>query len=76
MSDTPLNPFENPEEYEFFAFVVDGEVTLKIPLHNSFEGMIAAMSSDPKVIKLSSPEKLSVIDGWTYNGENFSPPAE
>ncbi len=34
------------------------------------------MSSDPKVIKLSNNDKLSVVEGWTYNGENFLEPVE
>lgn len=79
MSDTPnlpRNPFQYPEDYEFFAFIVDGEVALKFPVQTAVEPMIAALSSDPKVIKLSVSNKLSVKEGWTYDGENFSEPAE
>lgn len=79
MSDTPVvppNPFQNPGDYEFFAFVVDGEVALKIPVQIIVEPMIAALSSDPKVIKLSNSDKLSVKEGWIYDGENFSEPLE
>ena len=75
MSDTPApppNPFESPSEYEFFAFVVDGEVALKIPVHNQVEQMVAALSSDPKVVKLSSADKLMVREGWIYNGTEFT----
>ena len=76
MSNVPLNPFEYSEEFDFFVFVVDGEVAFKIPVQTIFEQMIAALSSDPKVIKLSSQDKLSVKEGWTYDGENFSEPVE
>ena len=75
MSDTPApppNPFQSPNEYEFFVFVVDGEVTLKIPVHNQVEQMVAALSSDPKVVKLSSADKLIVREGWIYNGTEFT----
>ena len=77
MSNTPpvpSNPFQHSEDYEFFVFIVDGEVTLKFPIQITLEPMIAALSSDPKVIKLSSSNKLSVKEGWTYDGENFSEP--
>jgi len=79
MSDTPNlppNPYQLPEEYEFFVFVVDGEVALKIPIQSIVEQAIAALSSDPKVIRLSSEQKLSVKEGWTYDGESFTEPAE
>lgn len=76
MNNLPLNPFEYPEEFDFFAFVVDGEVAFKIPVQTIFEQMVAAMSSDPKVIKLSNNDKLSVVEGWTYDGENFLEPVE
>lgn len=76
MSNVPLNPFEYSEEFDFFVFVVDGEVAFKIPVQTIFEQMIAALSSDPKVIKLSSQDKLSVKEGWTYDGENFLEPVE
>jgi hypothetical protein len=75
MSNTPPpNPFQSPEDYEFFVFIVDGEVTLKFPVQTAVELMVAALSSDPKVIRLSSQEKLSVKEGWTYDGANFSEP--
>ena len=79
MSNTPTvppNPSQSPDEYEFFVFVIDGEVALKIPIQTTLELMVAALSSDPKVIKLSSQEKLSVKEGWTHDGANFSEPVE
>jgi hypothetical protein len=77
MSNTPApppNPFESPDEYEFFVFVVDGEVALKIPVHSQVEQMVAALSSDPKVVKLSTNDKLLVREGWTYDGAEFIQP--
>jgi len=63
-------------EIRRIVFVVDGEVAFKIPVQTIFEQMVAAMSSDPKVIKLSNNDKLSVVEGWTYDGENFLEPVE
>jgi hypothetical protein len=77
MSDTPVpppNPYQSPDEYEFFVFVIDGEVALKIPVHSQVEQMVAALSSDPKVIKLASNDKLLVREGWTYDGSEFIQP--
>ncbi len=54
--------------------VVDGEVALKIPVHSQVEQMIAALSSDPKVVKLSTNDKLLVREGWTYDGAEFIQP--
>lgn len=79
MSDTPVpqaNPYQSPGEYEFFVFIVDGEVALKIPVQTTLEPMVAALSSDPKVIKLSPSDKLLVKEGWVYDGESFSVPVE
>lgn len=69
------NPADHPEDYEFYAFVVDGEVAVvmpvsatNMPLHN------AVFSSDPIVKKLSPEEKNVVSQGYTYDESGFHPP--
>ncbi len=65
------------EDYEYFAFVVDNEVAAVIPMNkDNLSQWVAALSSDPKVIKLEENQKEVVISGWTFDGENFSSPAE
>lgn len=69
------NPFDNPEEFldkqTFFAFVVDGEVTHLHTVDNLLELIIAAMSSDPKVIRLTKEQALKVKGGWYFDGTDF-----
>lgn len=69
------NPFENPENFvdkqTYFAFVVDGEVTHLHTVDNMLELIVAAMSSDPKVIKLTKEQALKVKGGWYYDGTEF-----
>lgn len=60
---TPPNPASHPERFEFFAFVVDGEVTMVIPVLNEAELLIASWSSDPKVVRLTEGEKNVVKQG-------------
>jgi hypothetical protein len=65
------------EDYEYFAFVVDNEVAAVIPMNkDNLAQWVAALSSDPKVIKLEEDQKEVVISGWTFDGENFSSPTE
>lgn len=85
MANEPIptnTPMSNPELFEFFAFVVDGEVAVVIPTQKSIELMIAALSSDPKVVKLRTYEKNIISGGWTVadldapdNQPRFNPPA-
>lgn len=73
------NPFENREEAAntnaFFAIVVDNEVTYLHVVNLSVEGMVAAFSSDPKIVRLTNEQVVQVMPGWTYDGSNFNPPA-
>jgi len=65
------------ENYDYFAFVVDNEVAVVIPVNNkNLPDWVAALSSDPKVIKLEEDQKDVVVSGWIFNGEQFSLPAE
>jgi hypothetical protein len=69
-----MNSRTNPEEFEFFAFVVDNEVAVIYPIQKTLELYTAAWSSDPKVIKLTDEQKSRVYSGCIYNGTDFVPP--
>ncbi len=69
-----INPSRNPEEFEFFAFVIDNEVAVIYPIQKTLELYTAAWSSDPKVIKLTDEQKSRVYSGHVYNGIDFIPP--
>lgn len=58
----------HPHEYEFFAFVVDGEVGKIFPVAISNEELVALWSSEPVIVKLTPEQKLVVGYGWTYDG--------
>ena len=65
------------DDFEYFAFVVENEVAVVIPINKyNLENWVAALSSDPKVIKLEDSQKDIVISGWTFDGESFSAPIE
>jgi len=69
------NPIENPEDFvdkqAYFAFVVDGEVTHIHTVDYLLELVVAGMSSDPKVIKLTKEQALEVKGGWYFDGTEF-----
>ena len=64
------SPLDNPELYEFFAFVVDSDVAMVFPVHLSIEGIIAALQSNPKIVKLRPYEKNQVTLGWVMTNED------
>jgi len=73
----PLAPSVAPEQYEFFAFVVEGEVAVVMPVHpTNMEAHIAAWSSDPKVVRLTPEQKNVVQSGWMFDGVSFTPASE
>ena len=73
----PINiyPQDNPDNFLWVAFVVDGEVGVKMPFPLQAELMTAVMSSNPQAIVIAGEDRLNVNTGWTYDGEAFSPPA-
>lgn len=65
------------EDYDYFAFVVENEVAVVIPVNSkNLPNWVAALSSDPKVIKLEESQKDVVIPGWNFNGTDFVSPEE
>ena len=68
------NPVANPEQFEFFAFVVENEVAVIIPIMKSIGSdlLIAAWSSDPKIVKLKDEEKNLENKSDTNKSESAS----
>lgn len=65
------------DDFEYFAFVVDSEVAVVIPVNKyNLVNWVAALSSDPKVIKLEDNQKDVVVPGWNFDGESFSEPTD
>jgi len=71
------NTLENPEGFEFFAFVVDGKVSvLFTPSKETMQNYIDALSANPVIVKLSAAQKNEVFVGWDYDEQTgeFSQP--
>jgi len=67
------SPTDYPQDWEFFAFVIDGEVAVVMPMHKTnMPAHVAALSSNPKVIVLPEELKNVVKSGWKYSNENFT----
>lgn len=67
----------NPDGFEFFAFVVDGKVSVVfIASKATMQKEIAAWSANPIVVKLSDAQKLTVLENWDYDAQTgeFSEP--
>ena len=66
----------NAGDYETFAFIVDGEVAAVHSFHKqSMPGHCAALSSNPKVVKIPTNLFDQVVFGWTYSNGEFRPTA-
>jgi hypothetical protein len=69
------DPINNPEEFvdrhAYFAYVVDGEVTHLHTVDFLMELVIASMSSNPTVVRLSKEDALKVKGGWYFDGNEF-----
>jgi hypothetical protein len=73
----PINiyPQDNPDNFLWVAFVVDGEVGVKMPFPLQANLLTAVMSSNPQAIVITEEDRLNVTTGWTYSDGVFSPPA-
>jgi hypothetical protein len=58
-----------------YAFVVDGEVALKMPVTSINEGLNAALQSNPTIVLIPENIKDDVKFGWSYDGLTFHPPS-
>jgi hypothetical protein len=76
MSDAPrfINPRETPDGFEWFAFVVDGEVAWSEPVPIQEEAKIAALLSGVQAVRLAGDERFTVISGYGYTDGVFTPP--
>jgi glyoxylate utilization-related uncharacterized protein len=67
-ADPTPSPAQNPDLFEFFAFVVDGEVAVTFAAHKEYmANYVAAWSSNPKTVVLSDAQKNVVGTGWVYD---------
>jgi len=70
---------ESPDDYEAFAFVIEGDVALVFyPNKNYMQPYVEAWSANPKIVALSDEQKNVVKEGWIYNEEtgSFAEPGE
>lgn len=65
----PKGFWNEPQDYEFFAAVVGGQVATVFTASKSMAELVAAFSSNPKMIVLSNDQKNVVKYGWIYNEE-------
>jgi hypothetical protein len=64
---------DHPEDYEFYAAVVNGVVVATYVAHKEhMSDLISAFSADPKIVLLSDGQKNIVGGNWTYNQEDGS----
>jgi hypothetical protein len=71
MKDPINNPEEFVDKHAYFAYVVDGEVTHLHTVDFLMELVIASMSSNPTVVRLSKEDALKVKGGWYFDGKEF-----
>ena len=76
MSDIPIfiYPRDIPDNFEWFAFVVDGEVAWSEPVPLQEAAKIAALLSGVQVVHLAGDDRLTVISGYEYVDGVFTPP--
>lgn len=61
------NPeFPNQDDFEMFAFVIDGEIVHLHNIHKTADRMLAIYSSEPKIIKVPDALVPIVKIGWTF----------
>ncbi len=75
MSDIPQVelPGNNKENWDFFVFVIDGEVADQMAWEKTSR-MSAILQSSPSIIMVPDNLKGTVIPGYTYVDGVFTPP--
>lgn len=64
----------NSDNFNYYAFVVDGEVAFVMPVSVNQEHINAVFASEAVVYAVSADKKGEVKVGWTYADGEFSPP--
>lgn len=69
------------EKYAHFAIIVDGEVASRMSFDPIAKDTIAALSSNPVIVPISTAQFEQLNSGdplnpWTYDGKNFVAPAK
>lgn len=72
MTDIPPTPM-SPMRFTFFAVVVGDEVAHVLTIGETRPDIVAALSSDPKIIKLTESEMLEVGVGYHLVSETSEP---
>lgn len=72
-----MNPNSNPEEFNHYLFIIDGEVVWRhsVGKNSEMDMVNAIFSSDPKIVKAPDEIAGDIQFGWTYDGTTFNPPA-
>lgn len=62
-----------------FAFIADGDVFMRWYLDDEATpqslGYVAGLQSNPTVVDVTDID-LPIEQGWTYDGETFTPPVD
>lgn len=63
----------NPDDFEEFAFVIEGEVTVLHAFHKvSMPAHCAALSSDPVVVLIPQELRGQIHPGWYFRDGQFT----
>lgn len=75
---TRINPTQNPEMFNHYMFVIDGEVVWResVEKHEQMEMINAVFQSNPTIVQCPDELATTIQFGWTYDGTTFSPPIE
>ena len=65
---------QGPEGVKAFAVVVGTDVAFSIKMPLQAENAVAALSSNPTIIEIPEELKNQVVQGWIFDGTNFTPP--
>jgi hypothetical protein len=57
-----------------FAVIVGTDVAFSIKMPLQAENAVAALSSNPTIIEIPENLKNQVVQGWFFDGTNFTPP--
>lgn len=79
MSNIPgiyVYPRDIPDQFEWFAFVVDGDVVWSEPVPIQDEAKIAALLTGIQAVRLTGNDRVLVISGYTYENGEWIPPQD